>query len=44
MARHGANAFQIVRILVVGVETEAGIQAVKPAAYFSLFEVKEYAV
>jgi hypothetical protein len=44
MARHGDNAFEIVRILVVGVDTAAGIQAVQPAAYFSPFGVKEYAV
>jgi hypothetical protein len=44
MARHGDNAFEIVRILVVGVDTASGIQAVRPAAYFSLFSVKEYAV
>jgi hypothetical protein len=44
MARHGDNAFEIVRILVVGIDTPAGIQAVQPAAYFSLFNVKEYAV
>jgi hypothetical protein len=44
MARHGDNAFEIVRILVVGIETPVGIQAVQPAAYFSLFDVKEYAV
>ena len=43
-ARHGDNAFEIVRILVVGIDTAAGIQAVPPAAYFSLFGVKEYAV
>ena len=44
MARHGENAFEIVRILVVGVDTASGIQVVQPAAYFSLFGVKEYAV
>jgi len=44
MARHGENAFEIVHILVVGVETRDGILPVRPAAYFSLFEVKEYAV
>jgi hypothetical protein len=43
-ARHGDHAFEIVRILVVGVDTAAGIQAVRPAAYFTLFGVKEYAV
>jgi hypothetical protein len=43
-ARHGDNAFAIVRILVVGVETGEGIRPVRPAVYFSLFDVKEYAV
>jgi hypothetical protein len=44
MARHGDNAFEIIRILVVGVETESGLRPVSPAAYFSLFGVKEYEV
>jgi len=44
VARNGDSAFEIVRILVVGIDTAAGIQAVQPAAYFSLFSVKEYAV
>jgi len=44
MARHGDNAFEIVRILVVGLETDNGILPVRPAVYFSLFGVKEYAV
>jgi hypothetical protein len=44
MARRGASAFEIVRVLVVGINTPAGIQAVPPAVYFSLFAVKEYAV
>jgi hypothetical protein len=44
MARNGDNAFEIVRILVVGIDTAAGLQAVQPAVYFSLFGVKEYAV
>lgn len=44
MARHGDSAFAIVRILVVGVETGDGILAVRPAVYFSLFGVREYAV
>ena len=43
-ARHGDNAFGIIRILVVGIETAAGTQTVRPAAYFSLIGVKEYAV
>jgi hypothetical protein len=44
VARNGDSAFEIVRILVVGIDTAAGIQAVQPAAYFSLIGVKEYAV
>ena len=44
MARHGENTFEIVHILVVGVETGNGILPVRPAAYFSLFEVREYGV
>ena len=44
MVRQGNSAFEIVRILVVGIDTAAGIHAVQPAAYFSLFGVKEYAV
>jgi hypothetical protein len=44
MARHGDNAFEIVRILVLGIETEDGISPVRPAVYFSPFGVKEYAV
>jgi hypothetical protein len=44
MARNGDSAFEIVRILVVGIDTGAGIHAVRPSAYFSLFAVKEYAV
>jgi hypothetical protein len=44
MARNGDSAFEIVRILVVGIDTDAGIQAVRPSAYFSLFGFKEYAV
>jgi hypothetical protein len=44
VARNGDSAFEIVRILVVGIDTAAGVQAVRPSAYFSLFGVKEYAV
>ena len=44
MARHGDSAFEIVRILVVGIESDEGIRAVRPSVYFSLFGVKEYAV
>ena len=44
MARHADNAFAVVRILVVGVDTGHGLVAVRPAVYFSLFGVKEYAI
>ena len=44
MARHGDSAFEIVRILVIGVETDNGMLPVRPAVYFSVFGVKEYAV
>jgi hypothetical protein len=44
MARHGENAFGIVRILVVGVVNGNGILPVRAAAHFSRFGVKEYAV
>ena len=43
MARNEDSAFEIVRILVVGIGT-AGIRAVPLGAYFSLFSLKEYAV
>jgi hypothetical protein len=42
IARNGDSAFEIVRILVVGIDTNAGIQAVRPAAYFSLFGIAVY--
>ena len=44
MARNKDNAFQIVRILVVGIDTPTGLRPVKPAAYFTVFEVLEYDV
>ena len=44
MARHGEHAFEIVRILVVGILTETGVKPVQPAIYFSLFGVKEYRI
>ena len=43
-ARNKNSAFQIVRILVVGVATAQGIQVVKPAALFTIFGIREYAV
>jgi hypothetical protein len=42
--RHGDNTFEIVRILVVGLSTTSGVKPVRPAAYFSLFSIKEYGV
>jgi hypothetical protein len=44
MTRHGDNAFEIVRVLVIGIAADSGIRPIRPAAYFSLFPVKEYAV
>jgi hypothetical protein len=44
MARHGDHAFEIIRILVVGIKTGNGIRPGPPAAYFSLFGVKDSAV
>jgi hypothetical protein len=43
-ARNKENAFQIVRILIVGVETPSGLRSVRPSAYFSAFKVVEYDV
>jgi hypothetical protein len=43
-ARNRDNAFEIVRILVIGVEAENAMRPVRPAAYFSLLRVKEFAV
>jgi hypothetical protein len=40
-ARMKDTTFQIVPILVVGVVTERGIQAVAPARFFSAIQVKE---
>ena len=44
MARHDANAFKIIRVLVVGVETGNGVLPVTPVVYFSLLSVKEFIV
>jgi hypothetical protein len=43
-ARNKENAFQIVKILVVAVNTPTGMRPVQPAAYFTAFEVVEYDV
>ena len=43
-ARNKDAAFEIVRILVVGVVTETGVKSVTPASFFSLFEIDEIRV
>jgi hypothetical protein len=43
-ARNKESAFQIVRVLVVGIETPSGLRSVQPSAYFSAFKVIEYDV
>jgi len=43
-ARNKDSAFQIVRILVVGVDTPEGTRPVRPTPYFTAFEVIEYDV
>ena len=43
-ARNKESAFQIVRILVIGVDTPQGIRPVQPTPYFTAFEVVEYDV
>jgi hypothetical protein len=43
-ASHGNMAFEIVRILVVGVDRSGGLRAVAPAPYFTAFGVTEYGV
>jgi hypothetical protein len=42
MARHGDQAFEIVRILIVGIQTVGGIPP--QSVHFSLFSLEEYAV
>jgi hypothetical protein len=43
-ARNKESAFQIVHVLVVGIETASGLRSVRPSAYFSAFRVIEYDV
>jgi hypothetical protein len=43
-ASHGDMAFEILRIVVVGVNTASGIRAVPPAPLFAAFGVVEYDV
>lgn len=42
--RNGENAFQVVHILVVGMDQGDGMRPVKPAAFFTAFGVKEFAI
>ena len=43
-ARNKDSAFQVVRILVIGVDTPQGVRPVPPTPYFTVFEVVEYDV
>ena len=40
-ARSKAGTFEIVEVLVVGVETRRGLTQASPAVYFTLFKVEE---
>jgi hypothetical protein len=40
-ARNKIGTFEIVEVLVVGVETRRGLKPASPAVYFTLFEVEE---
>ena len=42
--RTPTRAYQIFRILVVGLETSSGVQRVQPASFFTLVEIREFAV
>jgi hypothetical protein len=42
-ARSKAGTFEIVEVLVVGVETRRGLQGANPAVYFTLFKIEERA-
>ncbi len=43
-ARNSNTTFQIVPILVLGIVSEAGVQSITPAPFFSAFEVEELRV
>jgi hypothetical protein len=43
-ARAENMAFEIVRILVLGIESQDGLRPVRPASYFTAFGVTEYRV
>jgi hypothetical protein len=42
-ARSKAGTFEIVEVLVVGVETKRGLRQASPAVYFTLFKIEERA-
>ena len=44
VARSRSHAFQIMPIVVVDVKTPGGYRPVKPAMFFTVVEVKEFAV
>jgi len=41
IAHNKAGSYRIVKVLVVGLHTPAGVLAVAPAAYFTIFKVEE---
>ena len=43
-ARNEESAFQMVRLLVVGVETPSGLRSIRAGVYVSAFRVVEYDV
>ena len=43
-ARNEESAFQMVRLLVVGVETPSGLRSIRASVYVSAFRVVEYDV
>ena len=43
-ASHGDMSFEILRILIVGVNTDSEIHAVSPVSYLAAFGVVEYDV
>ena len=44
VARSRSHAFQVMPIVVVGANTPGGYRPVKPAMFFTVVEVKEFAV
>jgi len=39
--RSKAGTFEIVEVLVVGVDTRRGLRSASPAVYFTLFKIEE---